>query len=217
MVMTTTTQGSEGFAHMTGRAVEAFSMGGAAARWAEERPGGCPAFLFSQLELLLSALLEPVFERFQLLPQRGHFLAEGLGILGRLAFLFCLGVRGRRGHPSRAHRPIAKDAIGLALTRHDSLEARLERFLHEVLPGLPVLDELVEKGGGKARAMAPLVLENDLRESDRGQVFSRGDIHHGNLLAGADQLLELLERDVAALLSIVELSVRVPLDDIRHT
>src|SRR5213595_3636204 len=49
-----------------------------------------------------------------------------------------------------------------------------------------------------------------------GQVFSRGDIHHGNLLSGADQLLELLERDVAALLSIVELSVRVSLDDIRH-
>jgi hypothetical protein len=75
-----------------------------------------------------------------------------------------------------------------------------------------VLDELVKKGGGQAGAVAPLVLENDLREGDRGQVFARRDIDDGDLLAGADQLLE---RDVAALLGIVELTVRVTLDDIR--
>ena len=47
--------------------------------------------------------------------------------------------------PPRARRPVAEDPLGVALAGHDALEARLHRLLHEVLPGLAVLDELVQE------------------------------------------------------------------------
>jgi hypothetical protein len=79
-----------------------------------------------------------------------------------------------------------------------------------------VLDELVQEGGRQAGPASALVLENDLRERDRGEVLARAGVHHGDLAAGADHLLDLLEGDVAALLGVVELAVGVALDDVRH-
>src|SRR5439155_7131025 len=65
-------------------------------------------------------------------------------------------------------------------------------------------------------AVIALVLEDDLGQGDRRQVFAGGGVDHRDLLAGANHLLDLLERDVATLLRVVELSVQVPFDDVRH-
>src|SRR5258708_12569986 len=79
-----------------------------------------------------------------------------------------------------------------------------------------MLDELVQEPGGQRRAMVPLVLEDDLREGDRGEILPGRDVHDRDLPPGPDQLLELLQRDVAALLRIVELPIGVALDDVLH-
>src|SRR4029077_17729399 len=100
--------------------------------------------------------------------------------------------------------------------RDDALETRLHRPLHEILPGLTVLDELVKECGWERGAMIALVLEDDLGQGHRRQVFAGGGIHHRDLLAGANHLLDFLEGDVATFLRIVELSIRVPRDDVRH-
>jgi hypothetical protein len=60
-----------------------------------------------------------------------------------------------------------------------------------------------------------LFLEDDLRQRDRGEVVLGAvvdDLHLGALL---DHLGDLVERDVPALHGVVELPVRVALDDLR--
>src|SRR5207244_9502033 len=93
------------------------------------------------------ALLQPLFERLEALPQRGHFFAQPIRVhLGRPVTLgLGAGSEARAGHhapPPRATHPLLEDALHLALVGDDSLEARLHRALQEVLPGLAVLDEL---------------------------------------------------------------------------
>jgi hypothetical protein len=79
-----------------------------------------------------------------------------------------------------------------------------------------VLDELVQERGGQRGAVIPLVLQDDLREGDRREVLAGRHVHDRDLPARPDQLFELLERDVTALLRVVELAIRVALDDVRH-
>src|SRR5438128_6232313 len=74
----------------------------------------------------------------------------------------------------------------------------------------------MEEGRRQRRPVVSLVLEDDLRECHRGQVLAARRIEDRDLLAGADHLLDLFERHVAAFLGVVELSVRVSLDDVRH-
>src|SRR6267142_2030944 len=74
----------------------------------------------------------------------------------------------------------------------------------------------MEKRGGQRGAMVPLVLENDLGQRHGREVLTRGGVDDRDLLARTDHLLDLFERDVAALLRVVEFSVRVPLDHVRH-
>jgi hypothetical protein len=64
--------------------------------------------------------------------------------------------------------------------------------------------------------MVALALEDDLGQGDRCQVLPGRHVDDRDLLPRADQLLEFLERDVSALLGVVELAVRVPLDHVRH-
>src|SRR6266851_1583826 len=180
-------------------------------RFSGSRPGGS-----GPLFLTLAPLFQPLFERLELLAQRGDFLPECLGVLRRLGLPLRLAL-GRRGRqPPRPCAPFTEDAIGLTLARHDPLEARLERFLHEVLPALAMLDQLMQESRRQAGPTAALVLEDDLRQRHRGQVLAGRDVHDGELLAGADQLLQPLQRHVAVLLGVVELPIRVPLDDVRH-
>src|SRR4030095_13566471 len=143
-------------------------------------------------------------------------MPEGLRLAGSVRLLLALRLRGRRGHPARPRGQLAEHPFRLALARHDPREIRRHGLLNEVLPRLAVLDELMQERRGQSRATAALVLEDDLGEGDRGQVFPRRDVHYRDLLARTNQLLELFEGDVAALLRIVELPVGIALDDVRH-
>src|SRR2546422_237357 len=142
-------------------------------------------------------------------------LAQLVGLrVRRPVALRRLGRRGRRGPrrhgaPPRARRPLAEHALHVPLTRHEALQARSHRALHELLPRLAVLDELMQERRGQVRAVIALVLEDDLRERHRGQVLAARRVDHGDLAPGAHHLLDLLEGDVAALLRLVELAIRV--------
>src|SRR4029450_4060493 len=169
--------------------------------------------------LAAAALFQALLEGAKLLPQGCHLAAERVRLAGGLGLALGRGRRHRLGagpRPARARRPLAEHAVGFPLARHDRVEARLHRGLEELLPGLPVLDELVEEGGGQRGAVVALVLEDDLGERHRGQILAGGDVHHRDLLARANELLELFQRDVAALLRIVELAIGVSLDHVRH-
>src|SRR2546427_162997 len=123
---------------------------------------------------------------------------------------------GHHGSPPRATHPLLEDALHLTLVGDDALEARLHRTLQEVLPGLAVLDELVEEADREAATMVALVLEDDLGQGHGGEGFAPRRVDDGDLLARADHLFDLLEGHVPTLLGGVELPIRVPLDDVRH-
>src|SRR5206468_5308290 len=185
-------------------------MSGSVARRSNDRAARRPG-----TALLLPLLLQPLFQRPQPLAQGGNLLAEGVSVSGfRAGFRALVGFRlaGGPPEPSDAPRPLAHDAVRLALARHDALEARLERLLHELLPGLAVLDQLVEKRRGERGAPVALVLQDDLGERHGREVFARGHVDDRDLLARANQLFELLEGDVATLLRVVELAIGIPLD-----
>ena len=61
---------------------------------------------------------------------------------------------GSERSPSRSNPPLSENTLRLALARHDPAQARLQRLLDEVLPGLPVFDELVEERGRQDLAPA---------------------------------------------------------------
>src|SRR5438552_13892707 len=183
-----------------------------------ERPGADPrrAVLFR----LGLAPLQPLFERLEALSERGHLFAETLGV-GLPVVALGLGASaeahaGHHGSPPRATHPLLEDALHLTLVGDDALEARLHRTLQEVLPGLAVLDELVEEADRQAATMVALVLEDDLGQGHGGEVFARRRVDDGDLLARADHLFDLLEGHVPTLLGVVEFPIRVPLDDVRH-
>ena len=79
-----------------------------------------------------------------------------------------------------------------------------------------MLDELVKERGGERGAMIALVLEDDLGQGHRGEILAGRRVDDGDLFARADHLLDLFEGDVSTLLRIVELSVGVAFDDVRH-
>src|SRR5262245_30230118 len=160
---------------------------------------------------------QALLESAQPLAQKGDFLPELLGLARSLGVGLAARLPPRHhGGPAGPRGPFAKDAIHLPLAGGDVLEARPEGALQEVLPGLTVLDELVEEGSGQIAPVAPLRLQDDLREGDRGQILAGGRVDHGDLLPRPDHVLDLVEGHVAALLGVVELPVRVALDDVRH-
>src|SRR2546425_5205838 len=91
-----------------------------------------------------------------------------------------------------------------SLVGDDALEARLHRALQEVLPGLAVLDELVEEADRQAATMVALVLEDDLGQGHGGEVFPRRPGHDGDLLCPAEHLFAVLDGDLPTLLGVVE-------------
>ena len=66
---------------------------------------------------------------------------------------------------------------------------------------------------GTLRRVRLLLLVDDLREGDLGEVVLRVVVDDLHFFARADHLGDLEERDVAAVLRVVELPVRVALDD----
>ena len=74
----------------------------------------------------------------------------------------------------------------------------------------------MEEGGRKRGAVVTFILEDDLGERDRREVLAARGVHDGDLLAAADHLLDFFEGDVPALLRVVQLTIRIPLDDVGH-
>jgi hypothetical protein len=79
-----------------------------------------------------------------------------------------------------------------------------------------MLDQLMEEGRRERSAVVSLVLENDLRQRDGREVLAARGVHDGDFLAAPDHLLDFFKGDVPALLRVVQLTVRIPLDDVRH-
>jgi hypothetical protein len=75
-----------------------------------------------------------------------------------------------------------------------------------------LVQQLARQRGGAA---APLV-EDDLGEGLRGHVAAGGIVDHSHRLTLAYPARDLLERDVAALLGVVELAAFVALDEPDH-
>src|SRR5260370_8658731 len=152
-------------ARLSRTALSIFSSTEKWSRFSGSGPGGS-----GPLFLTLAPLFQPpLFERLERLAQRGDFLPECLGVLRRLGLPLRLAL-GRRGRqPPRPCAPFTEDAIGLALARHDPLEARLERFLHEVLPTLAMLDQLMQESRRQACPPAALLLQPDLPQRPRPQ------------------------------------------------
>src|SRR5262249_7107863 len=123
-----------------------------------------------------SPLLETILKGAQPLTQRGDFVSQSVGIrlgsvaLGRFGLAPRLGARPRR--PAGSRRPLAEHAFHLALTGDDTFQARFHRALDEVVPRLAVLDELMEERRRQRAPVVALVLENDLGECHRRQVFA---------------------------------------------
>src|SRR5207244_11308687 len=94
--------------------------------------------------------------------------------------------------PPRRRRPLPQDTLGLALVLHEPGQARLERLLNEVLPGFPVLDDLVEERCGWHRSSLPRAVEDDLGQCLGRQIVAGHGVDHADLPTLADELLELL-------------------------
>src|SRR6185436_4770038 len=67
-------------------------------------------------------------------------------------------------------------------------------------------------------ALLLLFLEDDLRQRDRGQVFLGLVVDDLDVVAVANHLADLVQRNVATVLGVIELAICVSLDDsrVRH-
>src|SRR6185312_2601146 len=85
-------------------------------------------------------------------------------------------------------------------------------------PLAAALDDVAHRAERQEAALLLLFFEDDLRERDGRQIFFRLVIDDLDVIAIANHLADLVERDVPAVLRIVELAVRVALDDprVRH-
>ena len=109
------------------------------------------------------------------------------------------GGRGRRG-------------LGLVLLARDQpTDGSLTQLREDLLGAL--VDELLQRLERNRAAVRLLLLEDDLRERDLGQIVLRVVVDDLHFFAAADHLGDLQERDVPAVLRVVELAVRVALDD----
>src|SRR5438874_4027015 len=118
-------------------------------------------------------------------------------------------------HPGHARGEILADALGLALTLRPLADQRSRLLGVEARNRFTtVADDLPQHAERHLRPLL-LFLEDDLRQRDRGQVFLGAVVDDLHLGAALDHLGDLVERDVPALDRVVELSVRIPLDDLR--
>ena len=109
------------------------------------------------------------------------------------------------------HRPEPVDR-GL-----DELVHLLVHLLHSGLDrALAGAHELVQQLARQERGPLAAFVEDHLGEGLGGHVEAGGVVHHPHLLPGANPGRQLLERDVAALLGVVELATLVALDQPDH-
>src|SRR5439155_22036917 len=79
-----------------------------------------------------------------------------------------------------------------------------------------VLDDLAQHAKRQRPALPPLLLEDDLREGDGGQVLAGVVLEDLHVLAGLYPAPDLVERHVAALARVVELAIAIALDESAH-
>src|SRR6185369_1531601 len=100
-------------------------------------------------------------------------------------------------------------AFRTLLAGQDALHAALR--LGE--PFAAALDDVAHRVEREEGALLLLFLEDDLRERDRRQIFFCFVVYDFYVIAIPDHLADLIERDVPAVLGIVELAIGVALDD----
>ena len=93
------------------------------------------------------------------------------------------------------------------------VDAAAQRAVEHVAAALEQLGEQV--AAARARLVA-LGVDQDLRERDRGDVLAALVVDHAHVLVGLEEVGDALERDVAARLGVVELAIRVALDQDGH-
>ena len=148
-------------------------------------------------------------------------MRRGGGGLGAAALLFQLGQR-----TLELFEPFAQTLHLFARLAHRSelVDRCLNELIHLVLhlldAGLDGLlsgaHQLMQQLAGQESGAATPLLEDDLGEHLRGDVGAGAVVHHLHVLAGANPLRQLVERDVAAFFRVVELAALVALDQTVH-
>jgi len=120
----------------------------------------------------------------------------------------------REGDPVAAPRALAAQQLAhVALQLVEAFGGRAHAALERVVERVAAaLDQVAQHGAGHAPARA-LGVDQDLRKRHRGDVLAALVVDHADGLAGLDQLGDALERDVATRCRVVELAVRVALDE----
>jgi predicted dithiol-disulfide oxidoreductase (DUF899 family) len=125
-----------------------------------------------------------------------------------------LEVRRREGHPVAAAR--AQQPAHVALQLLDALARVVHALAHGVVEDVAAALEQLGEQVARDRATVALGVDQDLRERHRGDVLAALVVDHLHLLVGFEEVGDALERDVAAGLGVVELAVRVALDQDGH-
>ena len=79
-----------------------------------------------------------------------------------------------------------------------------------------LLDDPAQRRQAKQAVLALLLLEDDLREGDGGEIFAAVVVDDAQVVAGAHQLRDAVERHVAARVRIVHFAVAVAFDEPGH-
>src|SRR5207247_1542698 len=129
--------------------------------------------------------------------------------------------RAQRRRRSRAEalgrlRELPHAAAGPLGHRADRLHAAIDGGGESLQRRLTVLDDLAQHAQRQEAALPPLLLEDDLREGDGGQVLPGVVLEDPHVLTGLHPAPDLVERHIAALARVVELAVAIALDESAH-
>src|SRR5262249_36423044 len=80
-------------------------------------------------------------------------------------------------------------------------------------PLAAALDDVAHRGKREEAALLLFLLEDDLRQGDRGEVLFGLVVDDLDVVAIANHLGDLVERYISAVLGVVQFSVRISLDD----
>src|SRR3989449_5347801 len=113
-------------------------------------------------------------------------------------------------------RELLHAAAGPLGHRANRLHAAIDGGGEPLQRRLAVLDDLAQHAQRQKPALPPLLLEDDLREGDGGQVLAGVVLEDLHVLAGLYPAPDLVERHVAALARVVELAIAIALDESAH-
>src|SRR5947208_217533 len=113
-------------------------------------------------------------------------------------------------------RELLHAAAGPLGHRANRLHAAIDGGGEPLQCRLAVLDDLAQHAQRQEPALPPLLLEDDLRKGDGGQVLAGVVLEDLHVLASLHPAPDLVERHVAALARVVELAVAVAFDESAH-